>query len=89
MVGGPWNSIIWGNGDTLIAVWDEKTDNWEIYYRMRIGNEWGEKVNITNTAGNSLMGLFPKIRNGKLYIAWSDSTDGNFDIFYDEVPLHF
>ncbi len=89
IVGGPWNSFIWGCGDTLIVLWEEKTDNWEIYYRVRIGDEWGERTNITNTPGNSFMGLFPKIRDGKLYIVWSDSTDGNFDIFYDEVPLRF
>ncbi len=89
IVGAPWCSFIWGKGDTIVIVWEEKQSNWDIYYRMKIGNEWGEKVNISNTIGDSFLGLYPKIRDGKLYIAWSDSTDGNFDIFYDEVPLHF
>jgi len=85
--GGPWNSFVWGNKDTLIIIWEEKIDNWDIYYRTKINNSFSKRINMTRTSGNSFMGFFPKIINGIIYIVWSDSTDGNFDIFYDEIPI--
>ncbi len=87
--GGPFGSFIFGSGDTLLIVWNEKQENWEVYYRMKIGDQWGKIVNVTNTPGESFLGKPPKVRNGVLYVVWSDNSDGFFDIFYDEVPLHF
>ena len=87
--GGPWASFIFGSGDTLLIVWNEKQENWEVYYRMKIGEQWGKIVNVTNTPGESFLGKPPKVRNGVLYVVWSDNSDGSFDIFYDEIPLHF
>ncbi len=87
--GGPFGSFIFGSGDTLLIVWNEKQENWEVYYRMKIGDQWGGIVNVTNTPGESFLGKPPKVKNGMLYVVWSDNSDGFFDIFYDEIPLHF
>ncbi len=87
--GGPWASFIFGSGDTLLIVWNEKQENWEVYYRMKIRDQWGKIVNVTNTPGESFLGKPPKVRNGVLYVVWSDNSDGSFDIFYGEIPLHF
>jgi len=90
ITGGPWFTSIFGFGDTMGIVWSENRGNWEVYYRLKIGNGWGSEFNVSNTEELSLTkGRAVKIINGILHIVWTEGERDKEDIYYDEILLSY
>ena len=74
------------NGNIVHTVWwDNRLDpmNYEIYYKRstNAGVSWGADVRLTNNAGES---HYPSlsVTGSVVHVAWQDSRDGNFEIYY-------
>lgn len=79
-----WN--IASSGNIVHTVWwDNRLNpiNYEIYYKRSTdaGVTWGADVRLTNNTGDS---QYPSIAvsGSAVHIAWQDSRDGNFEIYY-------
>jgi hypothetical protein len=85
---GAWHCDVAVSGDTAWAVWEDYRDgNGEIYGRMspNRGVTWGEEVRLTNAPGFS---AYPRLAAyaGKFHLVWQDDRDGNFEIYYRQLP---
>ena len=74
------------NGNIVHTVWwDNRLDpiNYEIFYKRSTdaGVSWGADVRLTNNAGDS---QYPSVSvtGSVVHVAWQDSRDGNFEIYY-------
>jgi hypothetical protein len=77
MVAGTFVYVTWADGD-----W---TGGNEIYLRRSIdkGATWQAVRNLSNSAGSSIASAFSWTLAGtQLYVAWPDTTPGNWEIFY-------
>lgn len=79
-----WN--VASSGNIVHTVWwDNRLDpiNYEIYYKRSTdaGVSWGTDVRLTNSAGES---HYPSVSvsGSVVHVAWQDSRDGNFEIYY-------
>lgn len=71
-------------GNRLFITWfDNRDGNNEVYFKESAngGDSWGPDVRLTAAPGES---VFPTIavRNGLVHVVWSDTRDGNPEIYY-------
>jgi hypothetical protein len=66
------------------VVWQEFIDgNWEIYYKMRDSlGSWQPDERLTIDASPSGMASVTADMSGDVHVAWTDSRDGNNEIYY-------
>jgi len=89
--------LIWTTGDSLspaiafIALgnihvfWQDGTPgNEEIYYKTSTdkGINWSANNRLTWTSGNSIQPAIAVDSSGCLYVVWSDTTPGNWEIYH-------
>ncbi|MEP2652235.1 MAG: thrombospondin type 3 repeat-containing protein, partial [Paraglaciecola sp.] len=84
-------------GENIYVSWDEELEaggNPELYFLT--SNDGGEtfnpKVNISNNSGTSIYGSLKIGPTGDIFIAWSDTTTGNYETefsFSDDGGLTF
>jgi hypothetical protein len=79
------------SGNLYIAWSDNTAGNYDIYYLKWNGSAWvdadgtgQESINISNNGGASQDPSVYLDTSVNLYIAWSDNTPGNYDIYYLE-----
>jgi hypothetical protein len=66
--------VVWG---------DREGGDWDILYRQFDGTTWQAEQEISTDVGGEDQYLPSIAVNGsKLYVAWSDGEDGDFDIYY-------
>ncbi|MFQ6103856.1 MAG: hypothetical protein ACE5OP_06135, partial [Candidatus Glassbacteria bacterium] len=75
--------------DSLVVVWeDHRHGNPEILSTLSIdgGMHWYNPTRLTLTPGCS---IHPSITvwEDQLVLAWQENSDGNWEIYYQEVPL--
>ncbi|TES91276.1 MAG: T9SS type A sorting domain-containing protein [Candidatus Cloacimonadota bacterium] len=68
---------------THIIWWDNRNENFEIFYKRSIngGILWGADSQLTN---NSAFSAFPCIatEGSSVHVVWVDERDGNYEIYY-------
>jgi len=72
------------SGANVYVVWMDKTPgNIEIFFRRSTdgGVTWQNARRLTNTVGDSVTPVVT-VRNSKVYVAWSDDTPGNEEIYF-------
>jgi len=72
------------------AVWaDERNGDWDIYFSYRpAGDTWGANVRVNDDAGQAAQ-YHPSIAidaSGNAYAVWSDSRNGDSDIYFSYRP---
>ena len=72
------------NGDSVHVVWsDDRDGNSEIYYKRSVdgGINWDPDVRLTD---NNAISEYPALAVSEsfVHIIWSDSRDGNYEIYY-------
>ncbi len=88
----PATSMTSPNGGRCIAgddsgfvhiVWrDNRSGDWEIYYKRYDGTVWGPDVRLTASPGFSGNPAIAAGEGGTLHVVWDDYRDGNSEIYY-------
>jgi hypothetical protein len=76
------------NGNIVHVVWsDGRNGNGEIYYERSTdkGINWGTDTRLTNNSGTST-GASVAISGVYVHVIWTDTRDGNPDIYYKRSP---
>lgn len=76
------------NGNNLHVTWNDSRDgNNEIYYKRSPdgGISWGTDIRLTNNAASSVLSSIT-VSGSVLHVIWSDSRDGNQEIYYKNSP---
>ncbi len=86
--GNSWYPSIAISGSFMNIVWSDNSDgNFEIYYKHSTNNGliWGNDTRLTN---NTAVSINPSIANSgsNLHVVWTDSRDGNNEIYYKRNP---
>ncbi len=72
------------SGNHLFVAWfDNRDGNSEIYYKESAdgGENWGPDVRLTMSPGESSLPTVAAT-NGRVHVVWSDTRDGNAEIYY-------
>jgi hypothetical protein len=83
-----WNPSVTASGLNVQLIWQDKRDgNWEVYYKHSTdgGINWSPDLRLTN---NSASSQYPFITTSgqAVHVAWTDSRDGNQEIYYKSDP---
>lgn len=76
------------NNSLLHVIWQDNRDgNWEIYYKHSIDNgmNWSSDIRLTNNSAESIQPNFTIVGN-MLHSIWTDTRDGNYEIYYKRNP---
>lgn len=76
------------SGSGLFVVWaDESDGNWKIYYKRSIdgGVNWEDNTRLTNAFAESNF-PFVAVSDSTLHVIWTESRDGNEEIYYKRNP---
>jgi len=57
-------------------------NNFDIWWKHYNGNQWLQEEVLSSTPGNSFSPFAVRDSTNKMNLFWSNSTDGNFDIYY-------
>lgn len=70
------------NGDLWVAwcAYDGSGSD-VVQLRRRTADGWGETMTVTPRAGDLLGTSLAVSRDGRVWVAWAEQTDGNFDLF--------
>lgn len=73
---------------TLHLTWhDNSYGNYDIYHTTRAADgTWAKPVNVSRTKGDSADVSMAIDSKGTVYLAWSDNTPANWDIYYTSLP---
>jgi hypothetical protein len=66
---------------------DERDENKEIYYKRSTdsGLSWGQDTRLTYATGDSYFNSI-SVSNTVIHVVWTDSRDGNLEIYYKRDP---
>jgi hypothetical protein len=82
-------TIVVGSGNSLHVVWYDTPSgggNPDILYSKSTdgGATWSAVVNISNNSGGSFSPAIIVDSGNNLHVVWTDTTPGNYDIFYSK-----
>ncbi|MFA5895325.1 MAG: hypothetical protein WC985_00260 [Thermoplasmata archaeon] len=83
-----YSDVAYGPGGKVYLTWsDNSAGQYEIYVAKSSSygdsGTWSAAVRVTNNAGNSLLSRFAIDQSsGKVGLVWSDSRDGNAEIYF-------
>jgi hypothetical protein len=76
-------SITFDSQGDLYLVWSDSKDlNKEIYFMLREGTQWGDKLRLTYAAQESKFPSCVLDNDRRLHVVWMDNRDINFEIYY-------
>ncbi|MFQ6104599.1 MAG: hypothetical protein ACE5OP_09945 [Candidatus Glassbacteria bacterium] len=83
------NPDIAANGDTVVVIWEDyRYPLSQIFAKISFdsGMYWSDELQLSSTGGLSINPTL-LYHAGKFFLAWQEMQDGNWEIYFDELPL--
>jgi len=70
------------NSGNIYVVWQERTNNWQVFFKYYQNGQWSKSINLTSNSSASINPSLWVDDEGEIHLVYADNFRGPYEIMY-------